>query len=442
MANFVEVVLRKAADWMSQSTSRKGRTVAFTEDDDVDPDARDSSQSGEPEEIYKSVPWIYAGITQIVQHLAAVPLIVTRKVKNKTDTREPVTDTWVNKLIAKPNEHQSWYDIMEALFSYMELRGMSFFELVGENLDKEPPVKMYELRADRMEVIPDPDTRISGFAFDVSGIEDEKRILDVNQVLYTRYFNPTSEQEGLSAIDVAFRALQLYDYADEAAREYYEAGGRPEGVLKTDATLTEPMLRKARRDWNRAYSGRGRNRTAILQRGLEYKAVGDDFDSMDVWTTKHGVREEVLAAIGVPPVIVGVLEGSSYANARQQKIEFLGGTLQPKMRKFLGAFNLMVHRYNPELNVEADYTELLLAVEDKDLQLKEREINLREVELGALTRDEYRRDVLSAEPLPNGTGEIVYLSTSMAPIDQSTIEAAERKSSREREIEAEEDDAE
>ena len=408
----------KAANWMrGVAVSEGGGKVTFTEEEE--PSARDSSQSGSPEEIYKSVPWINAGVTAIVQNLAAVPLQVKVVVNEKTGTTEPAKDTWVNRLFEAPNHYQCWYDVQEVMFQQLELRGMGFLELVGSDLERVPPSKVFELRADRMEVVPDPKTRIAGYLY-TSTPGEEPEFLPLLQVLYCKYANPTSEQEGLSPVDVAYRALELYDFADQAARNYYENGGTPEGTLETGQIMTEPMVRKVRRDWNRAYAGLGRHRTAVLQGGLKYVPIQSTIDTQGTWDTKKGVREEVLAILGVPPLIVGILDGMSYANARQQKMEFLDGTLRPKMRKFLGTFNRMVRRYSPNLVVEADFSELERAVEDKEHRIKERALSLKEVEDGCRSPNEYRRDVLGMEGYKGG--DQIYMPTTAAPVGVSPQE--------------------
>jgi len=342
------------------------------------------------ENLYIKHVWTYVAINQIATRIAALPYKVLRSIGPpvRGEPEDVVLDSWVNDLLECPNEEDTWYNIVEGTMSYLELNGNSFWELVGHDIDT-PPVKTYVLRSDRMEVVPDARRRVAHYTYEPS--EGESTDLKPQDILQFKYFHPLNEQTGMAPTSPAAISLTMDFLALTSQQDFFRNGAAPEGILQTEQSLGDKAFNRTKRQWRDKHAGAGRSRgTPILEKGLTYQAIQKTPIEAGHVETRKQTREDVLAAFGVPPVIVGILDHASYANAYQQEAEFWKGTLLPKIKKFLDSFNRMVHRWDKDLWLIADLSEIRQFLVDREHLLKEREQDMREVAAGAMTINEFR----------------------------------------------------
>jgi len=342
------------------------------------------------ENLYIKHVWVYTAINQIATRIAALPYRVVRSVTQPMpfDDLEVITEGWVVDLLSAPNETDTWYNMVEGTISYLELNGNSFWELVGHD-DVVPPVKTYLLRSDRMEIVPDSRRRVKEYLYTPS--EGEQVPLKPQDALQFRYFHPLNEQSGMAPTAPAAISLTLDFLALTSQQDFFRHGAAPEGILSTKDSLGDKAFNRLRRQFQDRHVGAGRSRgTPVLEKGLEYTSISKTPVEAGMNETRKQTREDILAAFGVPPVIVGILDHASYANAYQQEAEFWKGTLLPKLKKFLETLNRMVHRWESDVWVVADLSEIKQFLEDREFVLKEREQDLSEVSAGAMTINEFR----------------------------------------------------
>lgn len=164
-----------------------------------------------------------------------------------------------------------------------------------------------------------------------------------------------SSLDGIRAIGVldraseaiaAARAAQQYDLA------YYQNGGQPSGILKTDSDLGgyatgpegSPLKRidgslvtrkdQLREEWERAYAGpKNSHRVAILDLSLDYKPLAaSNRDSQFVENKELSVKD-ICRYFGVPLHFLG--EGKMAYNSNEQgAIEYVVRTLHPIVSQY------------------------------------------------------------------------------------------------------------
>lgn len=138
----------------------------------------------------------------------------------------------------------------------------------------------------------------------------------------------------------AARAQQQYELS------YYENGGQPSGVLRTDSDLSgqvpdpqnpgEQVNRKdlLRREWERVHAGPSNShRLAILDFGLDYKPLAaSNQDAQFVESKEISVRD-IARYFGVP--LYKLQEGKqAYGSNEQNAIEYVVGTLHPIVTQY------------------------------------------------------------------------------------------------------------
>ena len=162
-------------------------------------------------------------------------------------------------------------------------------------------------------------------------------------------------RDGLTGISVLRRAadtLASARAAQEYERAYYESGGQPSGVLKTDADLGgwaegadgKPLQRadgslvslkdQLRSEWEKVHAGpKNGHRVAILDLGLDYKPIAASNQEAQFIESKEVSIRDIARYFGVPLYNLG--EGKeAYSSNEQNAIEYVVGTLHPIVTQY------------------------------------------------------------------------------------------------------------
>ena len=162
-------------------------------------------------------------------------------------------------------------------------------------------------------------------------------------------------RDGLTGISVLRRAadtLASARAAQEYERAYYESGGQPSGVLKTDADLGgwaegadgKPLQRadgslvslkdQLRSEWEKVHAGpKNGHRVAILDLGLDYKPIAASNQEAQFIESKEVSIRDIARYFGVPLYKLG--EGKeAYSSNEQNAIEYVVGTLHPIVTQY------------------------------------------------------------------------------------------------------------
>lgn len=156
-------------------------------------------------------------------------------------------------------------------------------------------------------------------------------------------------RDGLNGISVLRRASDVIAEASAAqsySRNYYESGGQPSGILKTESDLngvapdprnpgkTIPKKDALRNEWERIHSGpKNSHRIAILDLGLDYKPIVATNKDAQFLENKEITIRDIARFFGVP--LYKLQEGKqAYGSNEQNAIEYVVGTLHPKITQY------------------------------------------------------------------------------------------------------------
>lgn len=162
-------------------------------------------------------------------------------------------------------------------------------------------------------------------------------------------------RDGLTGISVLRRAadtLASARAAQEYERAYYESGGQPSGVLKTDADLggwaegadgkplqwadgsLVSLKDQLRSEWEKVHAGpKNGHRVAILDLGLDYKPIAASNQEAQFIESKEVSIRDIARYFGVPLYKLG--EGKeAYSSNEQNAIEYVVGTLHPIVTQY------------------------------------------------------------------------------------------------------------
>ena len=150
--------------------------------------------------------------------------------------------------------------------------------------------------------------------------------------------------KGIGYLERAQDIVRTAKAAQEYSSSYYQNGGQPVGILKTDSdlsglvTITDPKTGESRtlskkdrmrEEWERRYSGPANvNRIAVLDLGVSYSPISVSNADAQFVEQKAVSVEDIGRIFGVP--LYKLQAGKqAYSSNEQNAIEYVVGTVHP-----------------------------------------------------------------------------------------------------------------
>ncbi len=284
-------------------------------------------------ELYTSMVWIYSGVFAIASAATPVPLLLFRRTKGG---KEEIHEHQVIDFLRNPNPMMSWRDLLEATIIYNELAGEEFWEITYNKLLL--PQEVWPLKPSRISINTSRDRkRITSYTFKIGSYKIK---FDPKYIIQFKNFAPNDDWHGQSSLQAAVNSILTEQYAMSYNKRFFKQGATPTGVLETDRMPSGPELKRLRADWERRFTGEeGAYRTPILPRGMKYNPISPAARDMEFIMLRRFNREEILSALGVPPVKVGLLDYAKYASYELQELAFYRDTVVPKLQKVESVLN-------------------------------------------------------------------------------------------------------
>lgn len=311
--------------------------------------------------------WVYRCVNLIATSIASAPNRVWRRKEvpspevkiGKSHKWEPTDQHDVlSEILRHPNDYHCWFDLMELTVTDLELTGTAYWEKVRDKTGN--VIALYRIKPSRIKPIPDPKMYVSGYIYlDERG--QQKTILSPRDIVVFRYSAPDDDYFGLTPMDSLRPELTSDFNAMAFNKAFFRNDATPSIVLETDNSLPRQVIDRLNLEWNKRHAGLGNaHKTAILQGGLKAKVISLTHKDMQFIEMRKLVRNSVLSAFGVPPILVGVVEGANYSNSLEQKQTFWRETVFPKLRKIQNVINRQLAPDNIEFRWNYDDIEDLI----------------------------------------------------------------------------------
>lgn len=308
--------------------------------------------------------WVYACVRAIANNIASVPFRLkdlTGKVL--TDPKDP----WV-ALFSKPNPVlNSIETLWQNTVTNYELRGEVYWLFNDANL------KPANKRPVRIDVVQNASAIYSPTNNKVQiGWQVEGNIYTLNNCIRFAQVSPSGGVQVISSKVVANAAVKLDGSINDYNQIFFDNGAQINGYLLDDSgegALDNSEIKAIRNDWDAQYSGKGNaHKTPVLTGGLKYVATGTPHKDMEFPALKSSVKEEILAAFGVPASQISV-GNSTYASAKIEDRQFFTNNLIPKMNLFVSVLNNTILALTG-YKVEFDYSTIEPLKEERSAKLQ------------------------------------------------------------------------
>lgn len=280
--------------------------------------------------------WVYAAVSKIAKTASSVPWVVYNK-DGEAQWEHPLS-----KLFAIPNPVFSGQDNMELIISWLELTGRAYLHRVRVGSQTR---ELWPVSPDRLEPVAGTGTTdlISSYKLDKKTAGAPK----VEDVVYFRFFDPSNPIGGIGPLQAAAKAVDI----DVEQQEWNKAAMENRGVLDGVFTIKQPLdPKQADTLWERIkerYTGKRNSRVPALFNGdVGYTRTAMTPVEADFQESRRWNRDEILAILGVPAILVGAMEQTTYNNYESSLKILWKNTNIPLLDDVKDTFN---HAFRDEL---------------------------------------------------------------------------------------------
>jgi len=347
---------------------------------------------------YRVHSWTYAGIRAIGRAVARVPIVAiefkrtpkfssvrefkeTTQINNWAEAfeawlkfeRATVVDHEILDLIEHPLDEAQLtrYDLIYVTSVYIDLAGDAYWEKRFSNKAKTKVDGLWPKIDPRyMYAIPDEKTLIGGWLYRIG---TRAVVFDKDEIVHFVEFNPENPYYGLSPTKVLRTQLIADARAMDWNRAFFDNSAEVPGYLKVDRKINPSDARMLKAMWDEQHKGVARSHgIAVLGQGAEYKKVGLSHTEMGFRELRLLTREEVLAVLGVPPIVAGVSreQGLNRAVAQVQEQLFYENTVLPRCEMIERKMNFGLPLGGERVKVAFDVTGIPALQEDQQTKAR------------------------------------------------------------------------
>ena len=371
---------------------------------------------------YQELAWVYAAAFAIATGSAIVPWNIWKGKPGESDKLEYESEQV--QLFEHPNPDMTWFDLLEATMTFLELQGDEYWEVGRNKIGTSKPKAIYPLRPNRITIIPTRDGReVDIYRFKMSPYAKDKVDFKAKDVIHYLYFNPLDDWYGQSTLSAASQACRSERYTVSYNQGFFKRDATPAGYLRTDLPMKREQAEEIAKKWTRNLAGvEQSHKTVVLPSGLEYRSIGITPQDMQFLKQRQYNREEILSVFGVPPVKVGLLEHAKYDNYQLQEAAFYRDTIQPKLIKVAGKLTAFLRReWGGTFTFEFDLSQFLVA--DKDAEINRM---YKEFSMGSLTPNQVIAETKRGEAYGE-EGDQHYIHSAFVQVGAESVTSGERQ---------------
>ncbi len=318
--------------------------------------------------IYRTQPWVYIAINKIAKSFANLPL---HTFTQDADTGEHIrvrpgdgVQGKLAQLFKRPTPVESEWDLKFAIATELFIHGHYLGVKtraggqVTDGANGALPAELWSVPWQNVEIVEGNRRPIDGFNVWLSGV---RYPFAPEEVVHIQM------QYGISPLEPLRQTLAIEDAALRETRAAFENGNRTQGLLiAPEKARMTPEERELIRSEFDARNGGVDNayRTAIIGGGLTWEATQFDHTETQLVPVRQLAREEVVAAIDIPPPMVGILDHATYSNWEQAHRGFYMDSVGPICVKVEESLEVQLVAPEPEwagLDLEFNMDEALKA---------------------------------------------------------------------------------
>ena len=260
---------------------------------------------------------VWSCVRVISESFASLPMYVySRDEQGRTIT----TDHPVAAVIRNPNQFMTSFVFRQMAMAHVALRGNFYAYIVRDrNMNV---VELLPVDAS-VEIVKE-----SGRMYYEFELEKQKYFTDSTNMLHIKGFT-IDGVKGKSVLHAHRDTIGLGLSAQKSSKDFYDNGSKLQGYIQLPGKLDQDTIKKLRESWTKTYGGYGKDKTAILDAGAEYKTINLTPEDAKYLETRKYQKEEIASIFRVPPHMIGIMDRATWSNIEQLGLEFSKYTMLP-----------------------------------------------------------------------------------------------------------------
>ncbi len=298
--------------------------------------------------VYNANVWCNASIKAIAEAVAAVPLVVQKKIiVDGKITWELQEEGDLYDVIKRPNNDDPMTFLVNKWVASMYASGDGY--LIYDSADNE----LYLVKSDFVKVKVDSAGQFNGYVLS-DGIKH--LTTEPAQVVHIRLASLDGTFYGLPPSKVVEDTILTDIAMTQYLKSFFKNSALAGTTFSTDEILDVEQRAILRQEFERMHKGVGNAfGLAILDGGTKLDKLSHALKDLAPVEITRIIRETILAVYGVPHVVVGILDDASYANAHIQKRIFYENVILPTLIRVESFMNLQfVPQFGEDLRVWFD----------------------------------------------------------------------------------------
>lgn len=283
---------------------------------------------------YKKNTVCYGAVSDLASSAASVPFILKDE-RGRVLDKHPLLD-----LLNRPNPYQGKNEFWEAVYAFRWLMGNTYVEGADKAGNPNPSriEELYCLPAQHMKVVPGR-IGIQKYQFQYAGRNVYYPVNPVNgqsAIMHWKSFNPTNIWYGMSPLEAAGIALDIFNKANVWNRSLLDNGARPSGAVtfKDDegGMLTDEQFERLEAQVQEKYGGSSAaGKILLLEGGLYWTQMSMSPHDMDFLNSRNTTARDVAAALQYPSMLLGIPGDNTYSNQKEARQAVWEDTIIPSM---------------------------------------------------------------------------------------------------------------
>lgn len=261
------------------------------------------------------------------------------------------------------------------------------------------PVALHPITADRVKPIYQNNTLI----YEVQNLG----VLQDHEVLHIKGLS----RDGVTGIGNVQAFREGFGYAlstQKHGKEVIENGANLSGWIEYPQPIKDKQTKdKLKEGWDNNYAGLSKSKTAILDGGAKYHAIGMNMMDAEFIRTRQLQNIEIATIYGVPLHMVNITEQATYNNVEHLATQFVQFTMLPWIQRFETELETKLLRNSEKDTHFIDYNVNGLLRGDIAARTQFYEVMTR---IGAMNRNEVRQKE-NLNPVDGGDRYYVPMQT-------------------------------
>ena len=267
------------------------------------------------EDTAMKVSAFYRGATYIATQVAKLPWNIKDK---NNEIQEDAISTLLNVAPNPEMTAMNWkiWAVLRAI-----THGNSFSEIERDRLGR--PVNIWPITAP-VDLVRD----VNGKLFYRTASEVTGDIyLDPKDVFHVKNFHTKDGLYGQGVVSYAIDTLGISLGADRMAKNLFQNGGIPSGVLTHPGTLSDESYERLKKSWIENNGGENSSGVALLEEGMKFEAMNMDPQVLQFLDSRKFGVIEIARFLGLPPTKLFDMATSTYSNVENANLEVATDTL-------------------------------------------------------------------------------------------------------------------